>query len=87
MPVTISPEDRDFLDRVRALGMAGKTQDEIAAETGLTRTTLRNRLANVGFEFWPITEVRAILGKRTLPQLLETGEIAVSTPTDERRAA
>lgn len=79
MPVMITQEDLDFLTRVRALGVAGKTQDEIAAETGLTRTTLRNRLANLGFEFRPANEVRAIFGKRTLPELIESGELVADS--------
>lgn len=75
MAVILASDDLDFLRQVRDLGLSGKTQTEIAEALGFTLGSLRFRLSRLGFELMPANDVRAILTKRSLGEMLESGEI------------
>jgi hypothetical protein len=78
MPVQMKREDLEWLQEVRRLGLDGLTQQEIADKLGLTKFTLRSRLATLGFQMVGLTDVRTTLGGISLEALLERGDIVAA---------
>lgn len=78
MPVTLEPEEYEFLARVEELGREGKTHDEIAAVFNLTRTGLYYRLGKLGYAADSVTRLRSVVFKKPFTELLASGEVVVN---------
>lgn len=80
MPITLSPEDVEFLKKVQELGETGLAQGEIAAQIGMNPSTFRFRVRELGFALTRKTQVvaRPQFGGKSLSELLDTGEITTA---------
>jgi hypothetical protein len=69
--------DYEFARQVDAMGVQGKTQEEIAEAFGLSKNQVRHRLFKAGL-FWGVEmRVRAGLTRELLEELIERGVVPV----------
>ena len=60
MAARLGSDDLEFLNRVRSMGAAGLSEEEIAERLGITADELRAKMARIRWAFVSLTEVMAL---------------------------